>query len=535
MRALARLLALAAAVAEVGSSRVAPADDDVVTVALSGARLSGPLPSDFVGYSIEVQRTQTMLGSPGALRSSFAALMRTLQALTPGGAGPNIRPGGSSADSVMWLPDAEQCAGARAGVIYCVNQTDLDAYAAAVRQWNGSITLDVNLRWLDAPAVAAAAAHVAAAVATLGWGDGASGGGGVLDGVELGNEPDLFHDGLRPSNYSYADYLTEFNELLAQLVARAPGALPRPSDGRGVQGGTYCCDRGFTSQWPSYIAAHAEVLSSASQHVYPGVNGVAGQDDLPWLLSDNCSVAVRAKLSPWAAAAADRGVRFVVGEGNSVNNGGLHNVSDVCGTALWGADVLFNAAAAGATRWNFHGGPWDYYDSIRYPNTSLHAPPQVQPLFYGQWLFSAAVANHSALLNASVVASTNPRVKVWAALAGDGGGGGGGGRGGVLKVAVLHKDLAAAGAARVTFTLPAGWAPAAGVAASVARLTCPGPYATAGLAFGGLTFDGTPDGTPSGVPSTEALAPNADGVSFTLSVPPIAGALVAVQLAAGAR
>lgn len=497
---------------------------DVVTVLLSDARLTGALPSDFVGYSIEVQRAQTMLGAPGAPRRSFAALMRTLAALTPGGAGPNTRPGGSSADSVMWLPDAASCAGARAGVIYCVNQTDLDAYAAAVRQWNGSITLDVNLRWLDAPAVAAAAAHVAAAVATLGW---AAGGGGLLDGVELGNEPDLFHDGLRPSNYSYADYTSEFDALLAQLVAA--GALPRPSDGRGVQGGTYCCDSGFTSQWPAYIGVRAGVLSSASQHVYPGVNGRAGQDDLPWLLSDNCSVAVREKLAPWAAAAAANKVRFVVGEGNSVNNGGLHNVSDVCGTALWGADVLFNAAAAGATRWNFHGGPWDYYDSVRYPDTALDAPPQVQPLFYGQWLFSAAVANYSALLDATVVATTNPRVKVWAALAGTGD---------VLKVAVLHKDLAAASSppsprsAAVTFTLPAGWAPAAGVAAVVARLTCPGPYAPAGLAFGGRTFDGSPDGNPSGVPTGETLAPNADGRSYTLSVPPISGAVVEVRLAA---
>jgi hypothetical protein len=527
-RALVAATAAAAAVATAGAAPSAPvrAGGDVVNATVTTTRLTPPLPSDFVGYSIEVMRTPTMLGpSPATLRASYANLMRHLAALTPGGRGPNIRVGGSSADSSAWLPTPEACASALPNTVYCINQTDLDIYAAAVPQWNGTVTVDVNFRWPNATGVAAAVGHVTAAAATLGWGD-------RLLNVELGNEPDLYsanYSRVRPANYTYADYLAEYAAFTGALgeagvFAGAPG-------GRGLQGGTYCCRGDFLAGWPAYLAQFGPTrFASASQHIYPGVNGQAGKDDLAWLLSDNCSVAVGQKIAPWAAAAAalDPPVEFVVGESNSINNGGLPNASDVCGTALWAVDMLAAIAAAGARRVNFHGGPWDYYDAIRYPDTALDAPPEVMPLFYGHWLWSDAIANGSSLLGVDVTGTTNPAVKVWASLSP----GSGGAAAPVLKLVLLHKDLTATDPASVTLALPGALVPPGGPppAASLRRLTCPGPYAHSGLAFGGQTFDGSPDGTPQGAPTSEPVAANADG-SYTVTLPPISAAVLTVPVA----
>lgn len=516
--------AAAAAAATSGAAATAPGGD-VVNATVTTTRLTTPLPSDFVGYSIEVMRTPIMLGpSPTTLRASYANLMRHLAALTPGGRGPNIRVGGSSADSSAWLPTPEACASALPNTVYCINQTDIDIYAAAVPQWNGTVTIDVNFRWPNATGVAAAVGHITSAVATLGW--------ERVKHIEIGNEPDLYsanYSRVRPPNFTYPDYVSEFGAFAGALAEA--GVLAGAPGGRGLQGGTYCCRGDFLAGWPTYLAQFGPaLLASASQHIYPGVNGAAGKDDLAWLLSDNCSTAVGQKIAPWVAAAAavDPPVEFVVGESNSINNGGLPNASDVCGTALWAVDMMASIAAAGARRINFHGGPWDYYDALRYPNTSLTAPPEVMPLFYGNWLWADAIANASVLLGVDVSATTNPAVKVWASLSTSGA------SPPVLKLVLLHKDLNATTPATVTLAVPPALLPpgAPPPAASLRRLTCPGPYAHTGLVFGGQTFDGSPDGTPQGAPTSEPVAANPDG-SYTVSLPPISAAVLTVPVVSG--
>lgn len=498
-----RLLAVALATLSAATA------SDTVNVQLTGVVLTAPLPSDFVGYSIEVQRAPIMLGTPGALRGSYANLMRHLANLTPGGRGPNIRPGGSSADHSMWLPTPEACAGAPPNITYCINATDLQTYADAVAQWNGTITLDLDFRFPNATGINAAAAHIAAAVDVIGW--------ERLVAIEIGNEPDLYHEaysGVRPANFTYADYLQQYGEFVQGILEK--GVLP--PDRRVLQGGTYCCEQAYLSQWPQYLAAFGPtVLGSASQHVYPGVNGAAGRDDLPWMLSDNCSIGVAREMLPisQAAAAISPPVAMYVGESNSINNGGLANVSNVCGVALWSVDMLFNVAAVNVTRHLFHGGPWDWYDAIRYDNTSIVAPPFVAPLYYGHWLFSDAIANYSSLVGATS-RTTNAQVKTWATSTATADGQR------VMKVVIIHKDLNATGPATVQVALPPGTPTP--TTAFARRLTCSGPYATSGLTFGGQTFDGSTDGTVQGEPVVQPV--ETDGHVFSLEVEPISIAVL---------
>ena len=122
--------------------------DDVVTVQLTPTALSSTLPPNFVGFSIEVPSTPSMLGPhTGPPRQSFANIMRFLQQLNgPDAPGPVIRPGGSSADTSEWLPTPEACAARPPNVTYCINASDLATYAQAVPLWNGKILLDVSFR-----------------------------------------------------------------------------------------------------------------------------------------------------------------------------------------------------------------------------------------------------------------------------------------------------------------------------------------------------------------------------------------------------
>ena len=54
------------------------------------------------------------------------------------------------------------------------------------------------------------------------------------------------------------------------------------------------------------------------------------------LLDNGCSAGVAAAaVAPWAAAAAAVLVPFNVGEGNTVNGGGLPNISNVWASTLW--------------------------------------------------------------------------------------------------------------------------------------------------------------------------------------------------------
>lgn len=140
----------------------------------------------------------------------------------------------------------------------------------------------------------------------------------------------------------YIEALTSAG-VLPPIVNGSSQSPPR------LQAADYCCESPFLDEWPQLLQTLGPGLHSASQHRYPGVNGHFGEDDLAWLLSTNgtkapatlvsacgpasgttsvsCLACLRAwQVAPWAAQAASQGFQFVIGEGNSVNGGGLPNV-----------------------------------------------------------------------------------------------------------------------------------------------------------------------------------------------------------------
>lgn len=485
---------------------------DVRSFLFSADPVARHVPSDFVSFSIETQSAPPMLLERGALsptpsaRRSFATLMRFLRAQSPGMRGPNIRVGGSSADATIYAPTAG--APLPENITYEVTDLDLAGYAAAAAVWAGSVTVDVNLgRALPCGFLNASAAHAAAAVRILGP---------LLDGVECGNEPDGWHSWggpLRPSNYSFADFYDDLDAALREFGGAGVNA-------RGlIQGATYCCaETTWGADLPAFVRRFAPSLRSVSYHRYPDVNNAT--TSVRALLSDACAEGAAATVAPFAAAARAGGVPFFIGEGNSVNGGGLPNISDTWAAALWATDVLFSVAAVGAQRWNFHGGPQGWYAPIRYATPAAQvAPPTVMPLWYGLAAFAAATANASDVFSTVGVGGSS-LVKAWGA------------RDGVTaqwRCVVIHKDMDAAGAvgagtrsvvAASTLVVLAppnatAWPASRGAAPTLMlRRVAPASgsaFAKDGISFGGITWDGTVDGEPSGTQVVEVVAPSDGG------------------------
>ena len=167
---------------------IASASLDTASFRLTTTKLrAAPLPPRFVAFSIEVASAPSVFlvgGLGGAPRPSFAALLNTLRAAAGDAHGASIRIGGNSADESAWVPAPSPLP---VNTTYRITAADLDAYASAVPAWNGTVIVDTTMRLPGAAGAALVVAHATAAVARLGWA--AAGGGGLLESVEIGNEP----------------------------------------------------------------------------------------------------------------------------------------------------------------------------------------------------------------------------------------------------------------------------------------------------------------------------------------------------------
>lgn len=265
---------------------------------------------------------------------------------------------------------------------------------------------------------------------------------------------------------------------------------------------------------PAYTKKYAEqgVISSISYHYY-SIGGCHGGDVELWeLMLDKASVFPAQYMQPFVTACLESKIKFRVGEGNSVSCGGRAGVSDVFGTALYSLDVMANMAKIGTSQWNWHGGPHAHYAPISFNKQQPPGPPDVRPLFYGMWAFTAAVA-HNSVATSSAVDTPNPFIKVHTFRDEQG----------VYRVLVIHKDANATAPADVHITPPPGAStPTQG---NLTRLLAPSITSNYNVSWGGQTFDGSEDGLPLGEVVTEVVG--ASGGVFTIRVPPASAALFA--------
>jgi hypothetical protein len=416
------------------------------------------IPASFPGLSTEWTSVAPFGGSA---RDGVVALLRRIEDAR--GAPLALRIGGATADESWWNP--EHRLPRPPNVRHDIDASTLAALAALSRGLDAPVTLGLDLQSGD-PANALALAR--AAQRRLG---------GRLEGLEIGNEPDLYTAARtfgppavrrlrKRATYTPADYARDAGRYLAALAAGLPGR-ERP---RLVVGG-FAGSAAFAGALPGLIAAHRGEVGAVAAHRYALAGCHLQATDAADLRTELLSAATRERLealAPLIALAHQRRLPLDVAELNSAPCGGAPGVSDTFASALWLTDALFTLARAGADRADVH--TWDGAVYAPFARRGVEVAPR--PPFSGMLAFARAAPRGSRLVPVSVTG--NRRLRAWATTARDGS----------VRVALIAATKAervpvrlAVGAGRPCATVRVTSAPSlaatSGIAERPARLVCP--------------------------------------------------------------
>jgi Glycosyl hydrolase family 79 C-terminal beta domain len=481
----------------VGSSLVACGSSRPSSTAHDGGGEAGPpfavvsidsshpgpaIPDTFLGISIEWSSVVKYLGDGSG--NASPAVVRLLSAFAAEGNHPTVRIGGNSADEAWWNPTG--ATPRPTNVTIDVGSTHVATLASLNAMLGTTLIpdLDLALQGGYADATGNAAALVRAISTALPS--------GAVRAFEIGNEPDLWSkNGLRTSSYGFSGWQADYDAFTAGLDAILS---PLPPYGAPALSGK--------SWLPNLDALYAgETLALATAHRYPfNVCNGAAPPAIAALLADAASRGAATEFASHIQTARAAGVDFRVAELNSVACSGADGVSNVYAAGLWGADVAFQLAWAGAVGLNFHT-PGNYYAVF----TSSNGAVTVEPLYYGMRFFSLAVPAGAMPVTATIAPSTST-LHAWASVGPDG----------KTRLALLSLDAATGGA--VTLQAPS----ASG--ATLLRLHAPAADAKSGLTLGGQTWDGASDGAPQGTAATESVI--FDQGNATIDLPPLDGVVV---------
>jgi len=384
--------------------------------ALSGGRQGPPriavdtgspgraVPAPFLGLSME----WTSVGSYGGpARPGIVALLRRLEAAS--GAPLPLRIGGASGEESWWNPSRR--GPPPPGVRHDIDPASLTALAGLARGLDAPVTMGLNLQDGDdrnALALARAAQRRLR---------------GRLEGLEIGNEPDLYTAArtfgppavrrLRKRvRYAPADYVRDAGRYLDALAA----GLPARSRPRLVIGG-FAGSPTWPPTLPRLIARHPGTVGAIAAHRY-GLSGCELGGDAASsraaLLATQASRERMAGLEPLVAIAHAHRLPLWVTELNSAPCGGSPGASDSFAAALWLTDALFALVRAGADR-----AAVQTFDGAVYaPFARRGAGAVARPPFFGMLAFARAAPRGTHLVPVRI--ARGGRVRAWATEAPDG-------------------------------------------------------------------------------------------------------------------
>ena len=401
---------------------------------------TGPaVPADFMGLSFEVRSLPTL--ATYASKGDLAALLRSL--------GPGVmRFGGISADEqVAWVPAG---ASKPPWASTAIDEGDLAGIATLAKETGWKVLLTVNLGHYEP---AAAAQEAAVAHAQLGP---------YLEGIEIGNEPDLFpRKHLRPPGTGVKAYLPQAANYRAAIEAAAPGVpIAGPDPSTGVQGLTWVRDEAATLH-PQLLTDHYYPLSSCGEH--PTISE---------LLSPNVRRSESEVLAKMLALAHTYATPLRMDETNDISCEGEPGVSNAFASALWALDYTARAMRAGVVGVNFHDlidQPRTYSALAAHGESALDAG-ELQPAPEWYALLAARTLVGGRPLLTSIASATTGELSASAVSAPDG------------KVSLVLVDYDPPGSAPLAVRLRVPRSLAGG---SVLRLTAPSPAATTGTRLGG--------------------------------------------------
>jgi hypothetical protein len=372
-----------------------------ISVAVDYQAAGTPIPSDFIGLSYE----SAILTDAGYFSVDNTSVLGLISRLGPAGV---IRIGGNTSERTVWRPGGEPVP---PGMI-ALTPASIDRLAAFLRAVGWKLTYGLNLARGTPELAAEEATYVARAVGTN------------LLAFQIGNEPDGFGrwTAVRPKTYDVAAFLAEWEPFHAAIRTRVPGArFAGP-------------DVAAETSWVGALAANKpDGLVLLTRHYY--ADGPAGAPHVSLAKLLRSDQQIEPMLRELSSYAREYNLPFRIAEANSIYNEGQPGVSDTLGAALWGVDLTFRAAAAGAAGVNFHAGVHNFrsdqdkaYTPIKRTADNRYA---AAPLYYGMLLFAQAA--RGALVPARLTPAS-PDLKAYAVRASDG----------TLRVALINTDAAQA-------------------------------------------------------------------------------------------
>ncbi len=447
----------------------------VTVVTVVPVQFGRPIPSAFVGLSIETATLEAYAGQdPLAIDPVFEELFRNLAP----GQRPVLRIGGDTTDRTWWpVPGIAR----PPGVTYSLDKR----WAAVARALSGALgarlIVGVNLE-AGNPTVAAAEAR--ALIAGIGR--------QRIEALEIGNEPELYSalawyhkpDGTpvygRPLGYDFSTFTSD--------SARVAAALPHvPLAGPAIGGLLWIHDL------PRFLAAEPR-LAVLTFHRYPlavcAAPGSGGYPTVGNLLSDSASEGLAESIGPYVAIPHARGLTVRIDELNAVSSCGLPApLSTTFAPSLWALDTLFQMARVGVDGVNIHTWPGHNHHLFTFQRVRGQWQAFVEPEYYGVLMFVHAAPPGARLLELTGLPS-GP-VKAWATLAPDG----------QTRVVLINKDVTHDRLLAVRLPAPAG-------VATLERLQAPSINANTGVTLGGQSFGSeTGTGLLAGAPSDLVVTP----------------------------
>jgi glycosyl hydrolase family 79 len=420
-----------------GTSRAQTSIGPLLTVAYEDA--GRQIAPEFIGLSYE----SAILAGGGYFTPDNASVLGIIRLLGENGV---IRIGGNTSERTVWRAEAKPAAADS----FVMTPASVDRLAAAMRVLGWKLIYGLNLARGTPEEAAEEAAYVARAV------------GSYLLAFQIGNEPDGFGrwTAVRPKTYDAAAFLAEWRTFHAAIRSRVPDAYFAGPD------------VAAETNWVAALAErNPEGLVLLTRHYY--ADGPAGAPHVTLaklLRSDGQIVPLLEQLAHYSRAYR---LPYRIAETNSVYNEGQPGVSDTLGAALWGLELMFQVAAAGAAGINFHAG----VHNVRASDDKAYTPitrngsgsHRAAPLYYGMLMFAQAA--RGALVPARL-ASDSSDLKAFAVRAQEG----------TLRVCLINKDFRRG--ARVRIDPGRSF-----VVASVMRLAGPAADAASGVTLGGASVD----------------------------------------------
>jgi hypothetical protein len=472
------------------ATTVAPATTATTAATAAAATTSRPLPSGFLGLSMQYKAFEQYAGTnPASVNPVFLNLIRQIAPEQS----PVLRFGGDSTDWTWWpVPGMKQ----PPGVTYTLTPRWMQIARAMNTALNSRLILGINL---EAGSVKLAQTEAKALVSGIGKQS--------IAGLEIGNEPELYSafnwyrtadgvgvKGRNGASWTEAAFFKQFNQFATAMPAGIPVAGPASGSA------SYLAELG------SFLKGQPRVKLSTF-HAYPLKHCTRAKVlTTSQLLSTASTSGFARSQAQYVNVSHKYGKLARLDEINGITCGGYGGVSNAFGSALWALDTLFELDKVGVDGVNIQtvpGGVQEIFGPVAGDGGSM----VVHPEFYGLMMFAQASPAGSRLI--TIPAKLPSGVHLWATRATDG----------TVHVVLINDNFSKPVTVTVPLSSPAG-------PGTLEALRAPHVGATSGVTLGGRTFGAA---TTTGLlPPYQLQQVTASGGRYAVRVPPATAIMLTV-------